>query len=228
MRYATSEGWLIVDTVQIRQTPKRSWDAAGRQMQDTTLVGVRFRSVIITASPVRNGPSLFGNSLNPSPPPRKPLSSFDMTLSEIKSMASHLPEDGNALAVIPSSALMTEIERRRVELTKEIALLNRRRKSTDSSKLADDVTTAIRKASELFGVKQRDIHGMTRTVELTRPRFAVWHALRINGHSLESIADSFGGREHGSISNGVARCVEFMAQDDQYRSHVEEITLAIA
>lgn len=151
-----------------------------------------------------------------------------MTLSEIQSIASHLPEDGNALAVIPSSLLIAEIERRRVEFTKELATLNHRRKSVDSSRLAEDVTTAIRKASELFGVKQRDIHGMTRTVELTRPRFAVWHALRANGHSLESIAESFSGREHGSVMNGVARCVEFMAQDDQYRAKVEEITQAIA
>lgn len=151
-----------------------------------------------------------------------------MTLPEIQTLTAHLPADANALSAIPSSALVGEIERRRVEFTKELALLNRRRKSTDSSRLADDVTTAIRKASELFKVKQRDIHGMTRTVELTRPRFAVWHALRANGHSLESIAESFNGREHGSVMNGVARCVEFMAQDNQYRAQVEEITQAIA
>lgn len=76
----------------------------------------------------------------------------------------------------------------------------------------------IVKAGEIWGIKPEVISGPGRPQFIVEARHAAMCVIRLSTRlSLHTIGDVFGGRDHGTVVNAVARCFDRVDTDARYR-----------
>ncbi len=79
-----------------------------------------------------------------------------------------------------------------------------------------------RKVAEQFNIRLTDMMSARRARAVARPRqVAMYLAKQLTSRSLPEIGRKFGNRDHTTVMHAVARVVELMAADSEFRERVE-------
>lgn len=78
------------------------------------------------------------------------------------------------------------------------------------------ISTLVKRASDLTGVRTTELTGMGRDRRLCRYRFAVMKAARARGYSTPRIGKALGNRDHTTIMHGLDRAEQLAATDAKF------------
>ena len=81
----------------------------------------------------------------------------------------------------------------------------------------------INECARLFDVHPRDLVGPAKFAFFTKPRFALYKALRMRAWSTSMIGRAIGGRDHSTILYGIKRAEYIMERDPHFADVVQQL-----
>jgi len=83
---------------------------------------------------------------------------------------------------------------------------------------------AIR-ACDITGIPHSRVFSSCRSNRVTQIRFAAWHLARLQGWTLEAIAEPFD-RDHATVIHGLRRALHLVKTDPWFRDLVQALSIS--
>lgn len=122
---------------------------------------------------------------------------------------------------LTTQELIAELKIRRAAALAEVDSIDSAFAALHLESLSLSVSSLINAAADEYEIKPEKIHGRCRDDSACRARFAIWHAMREAGWTLEAIGDAFK-RDHGTVAHGLNKAKKLLSSQ-RFSAFVERL-----